>query len=55
MTFRKTGVAPVVVLPEGEARELVAPQIGEMREGLVWDGERWIPAEEWEPTQDPQE
>ena len=44
MAFRKTSVAveppTPVVLP--------APTVGEIRDdGMVWDGEKWIPEDEW--------
>jgi hypothetical protein len=54
--FRKTSKAlSVRPLSQEEARELGAPRIGDIRDGLVWDGQEWIPVEEWEPTQEPDE
>ena len=42
MAFRKTSVAvetPIQVTPP--------PVVGEVREGRVWDGQKWIPEKEW--------
>ena len=44
MAFVKTSVAvsaptPVKVAPP--------PEVGDIREGKVWDGEKWVPEKEW--------
>jgi hypothetical protein len=32
---------------------LPAPQVGEEREGRVWDGEKWVSKGEWEKLSSP--
>ena len=45
MAFRKTSVA---VEPPMTVDLPPIPVIGEIREdGMVWDGEKWIPKDEW--------
>ena len=45
MAFMKTGIAvtPTVVIdPKAKG-----PEVGEEKDGLVWDGLSWVPREEW--------
>jgi len=50
MAMTKTGIAfrrPVqVYLPPTKS-----PEVGEERNGRVWDGERWVSPEDWERVQ----
>jgi hypothetical protein len=47
MAFKKTSIS---VTPPKQV-DLPLPQIGEEKDGLVWDGEQWIPKAEWEAAQ----
>lgn len=52
MAFRKTSVAlttPVPVTPPP------SPEVGDMRDGKVWDGEKWVTEDEWKAHQESKE
>jgi len=47
MAFMKRSVGvtqPVPVVPNS----LLPPEIGDMKDGKVWDGEKWVTEKEWE-------
>jgi len=47
MAFTKTGIA--VTPPQRvEIPRPLTPEVGEERDGEVWDGEKWIPKTQWE-------
>ena len=43
MAFRKTSVGVTPPKPV----DLPPPTVGEMKDGMVWDGEKWIPESDW--------
>ena len=48
MAFMKTSIAfqkPRIATPEPDL------EVGEHRDGKVWDGEKWIPEKEWSTKQ----
>lgn len=54
MGFRKTGLAvQTCVVSKEEARELTQnppppnPEVGDVWEGMVWDGGAWVTQEAW--------
>ena len=44
MAFMKTSIA----FQKPRFAQAEAPTKGEKRDGLVWDGEQWIPEKDWE-------
>jgi hypothetical protein len=49
MAFSKTGVS--VTVPRAVPISRTEPEIGEEKDGQVWDGLRWVPKPEWESRQ----
>ena len=47
MAFRKTSVGVTPPKPV----DLPPPTVGDVKDGKVWDGEKWIPESEWKETQ----
>lgn len=44
MAFVKTSVA---VKPPTPVKLHPPPEVGDIRDGKVWDGEKWVPESEW--------
>ena len=44
MAFVKTSVA---VRPPTPVDLTGPPEVGDMRDGKVWDGKKWVPEDEW--------
>jgi len=56
MAFIKTGIAfnkPRAVTDISTLHTAFSPQIGEEKDGNVWDGEKWVPKAEWEKRPPP--
>jgi len=60
MAFNKTGIAvDTRILSDREARDLTQPrsnpppnpEVGDMWEGMVWDGGAWVTLESWQARQ----
>lgn len=59
MAFSKTSISMTrpVPVPLGDKSEVTVPgsekvpAVGEERGGKVWDGEKWVPKNEWEASQ----
>lgn len=52
MAFAKTGISitpPQVIAIE---EKMALPEVGEERDGKVWDGSKWVSKAEWEARQD---
>lgn len=56
MAHKKTGISvtpPVEVDPKS-IMDTAPPKVGDERDGMVWDGEEWIPKDQWEATSGPE-
>ena len=50
MAFRKTSIGVTPPTPV----DLAAPQVGDEKDGKVWDGEKWVVAESETPEPEPE-
>lgn len=48
MAFSKTGISVTVPRPVNQNTLL---QPGDIRDGKVWDGEKWVSEQEWKARQ----
>lgn len=46
MAFMKRSVGVTRPTPV-EPNSMLSPEIGDMKDGKVWDGEKWVTEEEW--------
>jgi hypothetical protein len=46
MAFVKTSVA---LRPPKPVDLTAPPEVGDIRDGKVWDGKKWVPETEWVP------
>jgi|DEB0MinimDraft_4_1074332.scaffolds.fasta_scaffold05560_2 hypothetical protein len=42
---RSLGVTQPISL---EPQSLLSPEVGDMKDGKIWDGEKWVTEKEWE-------
>ena len=45
MAFSKTSIG--LTRPKTVTPPPLSPEVGDMRDGKVWDGEKWVTEDEW--------